>query len=80
MSNPQAIVNYTLNRFCPMIILGFIIFSNFALDNWHLYALVALMVFMDKYQFKIGYSVGFCEGRGIDPMEEEPLSQKKNKV
>ena len=80
MSNSQAVLNYTLNRFCPMIILGILMFSNFALDNWHLYVAIGLMVFMDKYQFKVGYSVGFCEARGIDPTEEDSLSQKKNKI
>jgi hypothetical protein len=71
MNNPQAIINYTLNRFCPMIILGILMFLNFSLDNWHLYVVLCLMIFMDKYQFKVGYSVGFCEAKGIDPTKPE---------
>ena len=75
----QPVINYCLNRFCPIIILAILIFSNFSLDNWQLYATVALMFFMDKYQFKVGYSVGYCEAAGIDPTMSPPYSIKKNK-
>ena len=76
----QAVVNYVLNRFCPIIIVGLLLLSNFSLTNWQLYVTISLMIFMDKYQFKVGYSVGFCEASGIDPMQENATSQKKNKI
>ena len=78
MNNSQAIVNYALNRFCPMLILAFLMLSNFSFNNWQLYAAIGLMIFMDKYQFKVGYSVGYCEASNIDPMSENPLPRKKN--
>ena len=73
----QAVLNYSLNRFCPIIILGALIISNFSLTNWQLYVTIALMIFMDKYQFKVGYSVGYCEAAGIDPMQDNPTRPEK---
>ncbi len=70
MNNSQAVLNHALNRFCPIIMVGAILLSNFSLNNWQLYVVGALLFFMDRYQFKVGYSVGFCEGKGIDPMKD----------
>ena len=84
MNNVQAIVNYCLNRFCPMLMLGFLIFMNFELTQWEPYVIIALMIFMDRYQFKVGYSVGYCEAHGIDPTDPRtstkpfPPRRKKN--
>ena len=73
----QAVLNYSLNRFCPIIIVGALIISNFSLTSWQLYATIALMIFMDKYQFKVGYSVGYCEAAGIDPQTDKPMGPEK---
>jgi len=67
MNQTQTILNYCLNRFCPIILVGFFILSAFSLTDWKLYALSGLIFFMDRFQFKIGYSVGYCDAKGIDP-------------
>jgi hypothetical protein len=74
-----AVLNYSLNRFCPILLLGALILSNFSLTDWQVYVTIALMIFMDKYQFKVGYSVGYCEAAGIDPMKDASIPPKKNK-
>lgn len=78
MNKTNAILDYSLNRFCPIIIVGLILFTSFSLGDWQLYAIIALLFFMDKYQFKVGYSVGYCEASGIDPSKDDPLDGKKN--
>ena len=78
MNSTQIILNYCLNRFCPMIFLGFLIFMNFDLTSWEPYAIIGLMVFMDRFQFKVGYSVGYCDAQGIAPSGPPLLSPKKN--
>ena len=78
MNSVQAVVNYCLNRFCPVLMLGILIFTHFELTQWELYAIIALMVFMDRFQYKVGYSVGYCEARGIDPMDPKVKIPKKN--
>ncbi len=70
MNKTNAILNYSLNRFCPMAIVILILLSSFSLNDWKIYALIPLLIFMDKYQFKVGYSVGYCDAKGIDPTEQ----------
>jgi len=77
MNNTQAIVNYCLNRFCPLIIVTFLLFTSFELTQWKPYAIMASILFIDRFQFKVGYSVGYCDARGIDPTA--PLSPKRKK-
>lgn len=67
MNTTQAIINYCLNRFCPILMLGFLFFMHLDLTSWPPYAMIAILIFMDRYQFKVGYSVGYCEAKGIDP-------------
>ena len=77
MNKTQAVIDYSLNRFCPIAMVIAIIFLNFSLDNWQLYALGTLLFFMDRYQFKVGYSVGYCEASGIDPTSDDPIPPEK---
>ena len=65
-----AIFNYCLNKFCPFLIIGFLVFSNFGFLTWEPYAITGLVVFIERFSFKVGYSVAFCEKRGIDPSND----------
>ena len=60
------VINYTLNKFCPYIILLVALFWNSGIDP--LNALIALgaCFFIDKFSFKTGYSVAFCEVNNIN--------------
>ena len=69
-NNYQSILNYCLNKYCPFAIILFLLFSNFDLTNWELYAIIALVIFIDRFSFKVGYSVAFCEKKGIDPLND----------
>ena len=50
-----------------VLVLGWLIWSNFAFDNWVPYVMTGLIIFLDRFQYKVGYSVGYCERHGIDP-------------
>lgn len=67
----EAIVNYTLHKFCPFAVIIWLIFTKFSLTNWEPYVIIGMIVFIDRFSFKVGYSVAYCESRGIDPNDDK---------
>ena len=67
MNSTFAILNYCLNRFCPFLVIVTLLILHFPLTTWEPYVILGLICFIDRFQFKVGYSVGYCESRGIDP-------------
>jgi general stress protein CsbA len=67
----NAIINYSLNKFVPYILVGLLIFSQLKWDTWQPYAILGFIFFIDKFSFKTGYSVAYCESRGFD-LENPP--------
>ncbi|MAG59316.1 hypothetical protein CMO96_00810 [Candidatus Woesebacteria bacterium] len=61
----QAIIDYCLNRFCPPLIIGFLLWSHFAIDNWKPYAIMAMYLFAERFHYNVGYAVGYCKREGI---------------
>lgn len=61
----QAILDYSLNKFCPLIIIGFLIFSNLTLNSWEPWVIMGMVLFVERFSFKVGYSVAFCEKNNI---------------
>jgi hypothetical protein len=68
--NRWAIADYCLNRFCPFLIIAFLTFSQFSFFRWEPYVIMGLIIFIEKNHFKIGYSVAFCEERGLTETNE----------
>jgi biotin transporter BioY len=66
-----AIVDYCLNKFCPLLIIGFLVFAQFSVMDWRPYLIMGLILFIEKNNFKIGYSVAFCEERGLIKSDEQ---------
>ena len=62
----QAIVDYGLNKFVPFGIVGFLLFYNFGCETWEPFVIMALTVFIDRFSFKTGYAVCYCEQNGIE--------------
>ena len=60
----SRVLNYTLNKFCPMILTGVILIISFGFYTWEPYAVMSLLLFAQHYHFKVGYSVAICEERG----------------
>lgn len=61
MSNNQAMLEYLVNKFLPYGLLMYLLLLNIELTNYLLYVIVGLIVFIDKFSFKIGRSVGEYE-------------------
>lgn len=58
------VLNYSLNKFCPMLIIGAIMFVSLGFFTWEPYVVMGLLFFAQNYHFKVGYSVAICEERG----------------
>ena len=61
MNNDQALLEYVLNKFAPWLIFLVFIFLNIELTNVALYAIISAVVFIDRFSFKVGRSVGEYE-------------------
>ena len=62
----QAVVDYGLNKFIPFGIVGFLLFYNSGYETWEPYVISALILFIDRFSFKTGYSVAYCERNNIN--------------
>ena len=61
MNNDQALLEYVLNKFAPWLIFLVFIFLNIELTNVALYVIISAVVFIDRFSFKVGRSVGEYE-------------------
>ena len=69
-----TVFNYCLNKFCPFLVIVALVFLNFELTTWEPYVIIAMVIFIERFSFKVGYSVAYCEENNIDPLstsEEE---------
>ena len=62
----NAIINYSLNKFLPYVILLGIVFSQMEYTTIYPYLTMGFVYFVDKFSFKTGYSVAYCEKNNID--------------
>jgi len=61
----NSVMNYTLNKFCPIAVVSFLTFLNFGFETWEPYIIVALVAFAQNFHYKVGYSVAICQERGL---------------
>lgn len=59
------IINYSLNKFCPYIIIAFLLFYNSELDPLRAVIVLAACLFVDKFAFRAGYSYAYCKKHNI---------------
>ncbi len=64
------VVNYVCNKFGPYIIFFIALFVNSGIELINALIAVAACFFIDKFSFKTGYSVAYCESNNID-LEKE---------
>tara|TARA_R110002167_G_scaffold10563_3_gene48133 strand:+ start:47 stop:286 length:240 start_codon:yes stop_codon:yes gene_type:complete len=60
-----CVLNYTLNKFLPFIFIGTLLFLNMSFETWEPYAIMGFVWFIDRFSFKVGYSVAICEEKGL---------------
>lgn len=67
----QAFLDYSLNKFLPFLIIGFLLFYNLGYEAFEPYIILGLTIFIDRFSFKTGYAVCYCDQHGID-IHNEP--------
>lgn len=60
------VVNYVCNKFGPYIVLLIALFYNSGMEPVNAVIALAACFFIDKFSFKTGYSVAYCEENNID--------------
>lgn len=65
-SNNMVIFNYILNKFCPYVAISFLLFSSISHETWQPYVIIGMVFFIDKFSFNAGYSVAYCQSKGIN--------------
>lgn len=63
--NTTATVNHLLNTVCPPLTIITLVFMKFGFVDWIPYAITGLIIFMAKYNFNVGYAVGYCEKNNL---------------
>jgi hypothetical protein len=61
----NAIINYSLNKLCPYILILFVLFYNTDFDALRSLIVVGSCIFVDKFSFKAGYSYAYCKKNNI---------------
>ena len=60
------VINYICNKFCPYVILFIALFLNSGIKPVNALVVIAAYFLIDKFSFKTGYSVAYCEANNID--------------
>ena len=60
-----ATVNHILNSACPPAIIGTLAFLELGFENWIPYAITFFTLYGARYNFKVGYAVGYCEKNNL---------------
>jgi len=55
MSILQATINHLCHKTFPYIICIFLLWTSLGLHKWQSYVIIALMIFVERYNYKIGY-------------------------
>jgi len=50
----------------PILIISFLLFLNFGFYKIEPYIILGLVTFITNFNYKVGYSMGICEAKGIN--------------
>lgn len=56
-----AMWNYILNKFSPYILIGFLLIWDLGFDSPSSYAVIGLILFIDRFAYKTGQACAFYE-------------------
>ena len=62
----SIVVNYVANKFAPLLIIGFLLFYSLGYETWEPYVVLGLTILIERFSFKTGYAVCYCEQKGIE--------------
>ena len=64
-NNVNSLVNYSLNKFLPLILIAVLSFLKMGFETFEPYVILGLVFFVERFSFKVGYAVAVCEERGL---------------
>ena len=73
MSPIWAFVNYALNRYMPILMVGLVCFYALGFETWEPYLIISLMMFSNSYHFKCGYAHSYLENKTENKESEDDL-------
>ena len=62
----SMVLNYVANKFAPFLIIGLLLFYSLGYETWEPYVVLGLTIFIERFSFKTGYAVCYCEQKGIE--------------
>lgn len=61
----MQVINYLLNKFCPVLIISFLVIYKFGLQAFEPYVIIGLLGYMNYFNYKVGYAMGVCESKNL---------------
>jgi len=58
MNNFQPVLDYILNKFCPYIVIGLLLFLGMGVIPGCEIAILFMIYFIDRFNFNVGHAVG----------------------
>lgn len=74
----QATVDHLCHKLFPYIISAFLLITSLGLTSWQTYVIIALMIFVQRYNYKIGYFSCIVD-QGVNLTNEE-INESKSEV
>lgn len=62
----MILLNFSLNKFLPFILIICLCFHGFGFERFEPYVIVALSIFIGRFNFNAGYAVAYCEKNNIN--------------
>lgn len=59
------LINYSLNKFCPLLVVAFLVFFNFSFLAWEPYVIMFMFMFSQDFHYNAGYSLALCEKHNL---------------
>lgn len=59
-------INFCLNKFCPYFVVFFVLYFLLEFSEPLVYIIIPFIMYIDRFSFKSGYSIAYCENKGID--------------
>ena len=58
-------VDYILNKFCPLLIVAVVCFMKMGPETFEPYIVMGMMIYASHYNYKVGYAMGICQSKGL---------------
>ena len=74
-----ASINHLCHRIFPYLIIGFLLFQAIGFTSWPPYVIMGLIIFIDRYSYKIGYFSSLLQNNNTN-IEYIITNEKESKV